>query len=205
MVIRGWTTCETDWNGPLMNTPGTYRHRAILDSAPSRELSVENDSERYPMNDTILRRLACVVQAAVFVLIAGVSLAGDLDRYKVADGIGIYLGVMPTDLIADHPVEHTETAMHGRIPLEEHHHHVMVALFESKTGERITDAEVKANVREVGLAGQVKELEPMTIAGALTYGNYFELRYRARYLISIQVRRLGSPRVIEVRFEYDHH
>ncbi len=64
------------------------------------------------MNHTILKRLACVVQAAVFVSISGVSLAGDLDRYKVADGIGIYLGVMPTDLIADHPLEHTESAMH---------------------------------------------------------------------------------------------
>jgi hypothetical protein len=157
------------------------------------------------MNDTILSRLACVVQAAVFVLIAGVSLAGDLDRYKIADGMGIYLGVMPTDLIADHPLEHTEGAMHGRVPLGEHHHHVLVALFEIKTGERITDAEVKANVREVGLAGQVKKLEPMTIAGALTYGNYLELRYRARYLISIHVLRPGSPRVIETKFEYDHH
>ncbi len=157
------------------------------------------------MNGTILRRLACVVQAAAFALIAGASLASDLDRYKVADGIGIYLGVMPTDLIADHPLEHTEDAMHGGVPLGEHHHHVMVALFESKTGERITDAEVKAHVREFGLAGQVKELEPMTIAGALTFGNYFELRYRARYVISIRVRRPGSPRVIESRFEYDHH
>ncbi len=157
------------------------------------------------MNYTILRRLACVVQAALFVLMAGVSLASDLDRYKVADGIGIYLGVLRTDLIEDHPLEHTERTMHGANPLGKHHHHVMVALFEIKTGERITDAEVKAHVREVGLAGQVKKLEPMTISSALTYGNYFELRYRARYLISVQVRRPGTPRVIEARFEYRHH
>ena len=158
----------------------------------------------------LLRRLAQAVPAAAFALIAGVSLAGvslagDLDRYKVADGIGIYLGLIPTDLIAVHPLEHTEDAMRGGIPLGEHHHHVMVALFEGKTSERITDAEVKASVREVGLAGRTKELEPMTIAGALTYGNFFELRSRTRYLISIQVRRPGSPRVIETRFEYDHH
>ena len=158
------------------------------------------------MNGTILRRLACVVQAAMIVfMMAGESVAGHLDRYKVADGIGIYLGVIPTDLITDHPLEHTERTMHGGVPLGKHHHHVMVALFESKTGGRITDAEVKAHVREVGLAGQVKELEPMTIAGALTYGNYFELRYRARYVISIRVRRPGSPGVIETRFEYDHN
>ncbi len=158
----------------------------------------------------LLRRLAHVVPAAAFAFIvgvslAGVALAGHLDRYNVADGIGIYLGVIPTDLIAVHPLEHTEDAMHGGIPLVKHHHHVMVALFESKTGERITDAEVEASVREIGLAGRTRELEPMTIAGALTYGNFFELRSRTRYLISIRVRRPGSPRVIETRFEYDHH
>ena len=177
----------------------------ILDFTANREFSSKNEPGKCPMNYTILRHLACVVQAAVFVLIAGVSLASDLDRYKVVDGIGIYLGVVPTDLIANHPLEHTEGAMHGGVPLGEHHHHVMVALFESKTGERITDAEVKANVREVGLAGQVKKLEPETIAGALTYGNYFELRCRALYLISIQVRRPGSPTVIEAGFKYRHH
>ena len=158
----------------------------------------------------LLRRLARIVQAAAFSLfvgvsLAGASLAGHLDRYKVADGIGVYLGIIPTDLIAVHPLEHTEDVMHGEVPLGKHHHHVMVALFESKTGERITDAEVEATVREVGLAGRTKELEPMTIGGALTYGNFFELRYRVRYLISIQVRRPGASRVIETRFEYDHH
>ncbi len=157
------------------------------------------------MTYTHSRRLAWVVPAVMLVLIAGASLAGDLGRYKVVDGIGIYLGVVPTDLIADHPMEHTESTMHGGVPLGAHHHHVMVALFDAKTGERITDAEVKANVREIGLGGQVKKLEPMMIAGALTYGNYFELRYRARYLISVQVRRPGSPRVIEARLEYEHH
>ena len=157
------------------------------------------------MTYTHSRRLACVVPAVMLVLIAGASLAGDLGRYKVVDEIGIYLGVVPTDLIANHPMEHTESTMHGGVPLGEHHHHVMVALFDAKTGERIADADVKANVREVGLGGKVKKLEPMTIAGALTYGNYFELRYRARYHISVQVRRPGSPRVIEARLEYEHH
>lgn len=157
------------------------------------------------MNDTILKRLVCVVLAAMFVLIAGVSLAGHLGRYKVEDGIGIYLGVMPTDLIAEHPLEHTELTMHGEVPLGEHHHHVLIALFETATGERITDAEVEANVREIGLAGQKKKLEPMTIAGALTYGNFFELRYRARYRISVQIQRPGSPRAIEADFDYEHN
>ena len=121
----------------------------------------------------------------------GVSHASDVTRYKVVDGIGIYLGVVPTDLIMKHPMEHTERAMHGGVPLGKHHHHVMVALFESKTGDR--------------LAGHTKELEPMTIAGTVTYGNYFDLGVSGVYRILVRVRSPGLAHIIEAEFEYKHH
>ena len=135
----------------------------------------------------------------------GVSHASDVTRYKVVDRIGIYLGVVPTDLIMKHPMEHTERAMHGGVPLGKHHHHVMVALFESKTGDRLTDAKVTANVVELGLAGHTKELEPMTIAGTLTYGNYFDLGVSGVYRILVRVRTPGLAHIIEAQFEYKHH
>ncbi len=135
----------------------------------------------------------------------GVSHASDGTRYKVVDGIGIYLGVVPTDLIMKHPMEHTERAMHGGVPLGKHHHHVMVALFESKTGDRITDAKVTANVTELGLAGHTKGLEPMTIADTLTYGNYFDLGVSGVYRILVRVRSPGLAHIIDAEFGYKHH
>lgn len=157
------------------------------------------------MKRAFLKFLIYTVQAAMLFISAGVSHASDVTRYKVVDGIGIYLGVVPTDLIMKHPMEHTERAMHGGVPLGRHHHHVMVALFESKTGDRITDAKVTADVAELGLAGHTKELEPMTIAGAPTYGNYFDLGVSGVYRILVRVRGSGLAHIIEAEFEYKHH
>ena len=49
-----------------------------------------------------------------------------------------------------------------------------------------------------------KALEPMAIAAAITYGNYFRMPGKGPYLISVQVHRPELPQVIEARFEYRH-
>jgi len=157
------------------------------------------------MKHALLKYLVSIVEAAILSMGATVALASDVGGYKVVDGLGIYLGVVPTDLIMKHPKEHTERSMHGGVPPGKHHHHVMVALFDEKTGNRITDATVTAYVAELGLAGHTKRLEPMTVADTVTYGNYFEMRVSVRYRISVQVRRPASARVVEAEFEYTHH
>jgi hypothetical protein len=157
------------------------------------------------MKHAFLKQLKYIVPAAALFISPGVSLASDVGGYKVVDDLGIYLGVVPTDLIMKHPMEHTERTMHGGVPPGKHHHHVMVALFDEKTGNRITDATITAYVAELGLAGHTKRLEPMPIADAVTYGNYFEMRVSVRYRISVQVQRPASARVVEAEFEYTHH
>lgn len=52
---------------------------------------------------------------------------------------------------------------------------MVVALFESVSGRRITDAQVTAQVSELGLAGPVERLERMVIGDAISYGNYSEM------------------------------
>ena len=157
------------------------------------------------MKHALLKYLVSIVEAAILSMGATVALASDVGGYKVVDGLGIYLGVVPTDLIMKHPMEHRERTMHGGVPPGKHHHHVMVALFDEKTGNRITDATVTAYVAELGLAGHTKRLEPMPVADTVTYGNYFEMRVSVRYRISVQVRRPASARVVEAEFEYTHH
>lgn len=156
------------------------------------------------MKHALLKYLVAIVEAAILSMGATAALASDVGGYKVVDGLGIYLGVVPTDLIMKHPMEHSERTMHGGVPPGKHHHHVMVALFDEKTGNRITDATVTAYVAELGLAGHTKRLEPMPVADTVTYGNYFEMRVSVRYRISVQVRRPASARVVEAEFEYTH-
>ena len=95
--------------------------------------------------------------------------------------------------------------MHGGVPKGKHFHHIIVALFDSKSLERVTDAKVTATVGEIGLGRKSKPLEPFTIAGALTYGNYFKFLNTTTYTIDITVKRPGSTAPIKTRFEYRHH
>lgn len=129
------------------------------------------------------------------------AIAAD-EHARVVDGIGIYLGVVPCELI-----QGPERQMHGGVPAVKHCHHVMVALFDDAGGKRIEDAAVSARVREPGgsgVSGAVKKLEPMTIAGAMTYGNFFIMPEPGPFLIDVQIQRPGATHKTETQFEYRH-
>lgn len=157
------------------------------------------------MKHAFARRLLCLAQAGTFVLISGVSFADDPTGYILVDGISVYYAVLPAEMIRGYSKGSREFDMHGGPPAGKHIHHVMVALFEGKTLERITDAEVKAAVAEIGLAATVRELEPMSIASALTYGNYFYFYNLATYKITVEILRAGSTKAMQTSFEYKHH
>lgn len=132
------------------------------------------------------------------------AFAADVATHKVVNGVAVYLGVLPSEMIMGHPKSHTEAEMHGGIPAGEHSYHVTVALFDATTGKRITGAQVSAKVSELGLSGIEKKLEPMTIAGATSYGNYFRMSGSGIYRIQVQIRRPGVTQAIEAEFEYQH-
>ena len=147
-----------------------------------------------------LRRLAWLLVLSLF---SGAAMAND-NLTKVVDGVTIYIGILPAEMIRGHPKEHPEGSMHGGVPRGGEQYHVMVALFDAKTGERINDADVKASVAGVGAKGWPVKLEPMNIANTITYGNYFNMSGYGPFRIDLQIRRLNTTRVIEARFEHKH-
>lgn len=157
------------------------------------------------MKRATLKRLACLVQVGSLSLISGVSVADDSTGYLHTGGMGVYYAVLPAELIRNYPENSVEFRMHGGAPNGEHVHHVMVALFGDESMERITDAQVTARVAEIGLTGKAKDLEPMAIAGAMTYGNYFRLSNLGTYKISVEIRLPDSAGVTTTTFEYSHH
>lgn len=148
----------------------------------------------------MLLRSLLLLALAVPVRAAGAEIANDR---KVVEGMAFYLGVMPTELVRGHPTGHTEREMHGGPPSRAWDYHVMVAIFDAATGERITDAKVEALVETPGLGGQKRPLERMQIAGTLTYGNYFRMGGSGPFPIVLQVSRPGLP-TAEVRFDHRH-
>jgi len=126
---------------------------------------------------------------------AGPAVAADSERHQQVDGMDIYLGVMPAQLTREHP------GMHGSKADREHSYHILVALFDSKTHIRITDARVKATVSLLGMGGTTKELEPMR-GEPLSYGNYFTLHEPEIYRIKIMIQRGDSKHRSVAEFAY---
>jgi hypothetical protein len=78
----------------------------------------------------------------------------------------------------------------------------MVALFETKTGARITDAQVGARLVSPSQSAPETKLEPMAIAGAQTYGNYFDMTAGGSYRIDVSIRRPGYAEPIHATFHW---
>jgi hypothetical protein len=153
----------------------------------------------------MMRRVALIL--GLLVGVASSSVATDAaadDSYKTAGGLAVYLGVLPAAMIQGHPRGHPEEAMHGGVPSGRHAYHVVAAVFDAATGERVEDAVVEARVGEPGLAGVTRQLEPMVIADTVTYGNYFQLSGDAPYRIDLSITRPGLATPIRVEFTYEH-
>ncbi len=166
------------------------------------EANVKDDSpaEAKPSHLKTLLRAAVL---SIATLLASAAFAADTATHKVVNGVAIYLGVLPAEMMLGHPKPHTEAEMHGGVPPGKRQYHVLVSLFDAASGKRISGAKVSARVYEINLAGTQKKLESMLIAGTITYGNYFNMPanlYRIRVLIELP----GVADVIEVEFEYRH-
>jgi hypothetical protein len=142
-------------------------------------------------------KTALVVMSLV--MLNPIAAAADAPQnFQVVDGVAIYLGVMPAQLVQGH------TAMHGGVSAARYRDHLVVALFDNATGLRIEDAQVTAAVMAPGLGSQWKTLEPMRVADAVTYGNYFDIPREGTYHIQARIRRPGHPQLIEATFTHRH-
>ena len=146
--------------------------------------------------------LKTLIAAVVTLAVVCSALAQADPLSKTTGGVTFYLGVMPAEIVRGHPSGHPESTMHGSPPKGSGSRHVVVALFDAKTGERIADASVSGRVEQVGLAAEQKDLEPMKIAGTLTYGNFYAIQGGGTYKIKIIVKKKGTSNRIEAEFEY---
>lgn len=149
----------------------------------------------------MMRLLRSLIVLAAIAVAAG---AGAAEYYKTAEGLAVYLGVLPAELVLGHSPEHPESRMHEGKSTGRGQHHIVVAVFDAKTGQRVTNAEVTARVEEPGLGLGTKKLEPMLIENTVSYGAYFPMQAPGPYRIDVDVRRAGAVRPVTVRFEYSH-
>jgi len=151
----------------------------------------------------VTRRMASAVICACTLSVSLAAAAADDRGYKTAGGLAVYLGVLPAAMVQGHQ-GHPEATMHGGVPRGRHAFHVLAAVFDAAGGERIADAEVEARVTPRRLVGVTRTLEPMDIAGAVTYGNYFTMDSADPYRIELQITTAGADRPVKLEFSYEH-
>lgn len=155
----------------------------------------------YPAHWTALAALCAAIA------LGGCGSGADLPRNEqTVAGITIDLGVVPAELVKGHlVVPRDPNALHGGVQPYTESHHVIVALFDAKSGTRISDARVRAGVGERSYQHEPDTwLEPMQIAGTTTYGNFFSMPGTALYRIHLEIYRPGMKQPVRADFAYEH-
>ena len=154
---------------------------------------------------TLMQRPVLIAGALIAaLLVAGAANAAGDGLYQSASGVEAFIGVVPAEITKGHAPTGPEGAMHGGVPSGGHQYHLIAAVFDAETGARIADAAVTAQVSGLGLAGPEMALDPMTIAGTVTYGAYFDLPGSDLYTIALTIKRQASAQPITLKFTYDH-
>lgn len=144
----------------------------------------------------------CTLLMSVFLstLAAGGPASASDESYKVVDGLGVYLGVLPAAILRG-----PEAALHGGAPSGAHQYHIVVAIFDAATGARIENAKVTATVSGLGHVGSSSlPLGPMTIAGTVTYGEFVTLPGNEIYGIAVDISIPGRSSPVRADFSYQH-
>lgn len=153
-----------------------------------------------------LRRRSLGFLIAVIVTVSGCSNNADLPRNKqTVGGMTIELGVMPAERVKGHAtVAGDPNAMHGGTAPNSNSNHIVVALFDAKTGARITDAQIRAGVGNRWYSHEPDRLmEIMEISGTTSYGNFFSMRDAGIWRIHLVISRPGMARPVEADFGYE--
>ncbi|RJL07362.1 hypothetical protein D3P06_01080 [Paracoccus aestuarii] len=145
------------------------------------------------------------LSVALGAFLVSTSLVSADDGFQSVDGLSVYLGIMPASVVRGHPSGHQEGTMHGGVPSGQHPQHIVVAVFDSQTSDRIENAEVVATVSSLGhVSHEHIVLEPMSIADTITYGGFANFPGRGRYEIELAISLPDSPGSSHLTFSSDH-
>lgn len=115
----------------------------------------------------------------------------------------LYVGIVPAELAQAAVEADEQPSPHiTAVPNVRNRHHVVVALFDTRTGRRITDARVVAKLRGPTGPPVIKPLEPMQVGGAPSYGNVFVITELRGHRFEIEVSRSRQP---SERFSFSYH
>lgn len=157
------------------------------------------------MNDKAFRKtyagLLAVLLAAT--VAASARAAEDLSFRKNVADYWVYLTVMPAELISGLP-PWEPGATPSQPPAARYTHHVMVSLFDYRSGRRITDAKVQARVAALRFSGTQKALESTSVAEGQLYDWLFPMIGRGPFRIDVEFRTARAKGPQHATFYFRH-
>lgn len=139
------------------------------------------------------------IRKALVGMFLGFALAAQgAEQRLVVDDMEVYYGVVPAELVQKR-LDKTTEEMHAK-RVRKTSRHLVVALVDKDSGQRISDANVSATVTPLGLAANQKQLEPMRINDTTTYGNFFDFPVEGARVV-LHISRPNRPSH-DASFEY---
>ena len=116
----------------------------------------------------------------------------------------LYLAVMPAEVIKGPLPPEPAGASLNRPPAARDTHHVMVSIFDSRSGLRISGWQVEARVAALGFSGEKRDLEPLNVGGAAVYGNTFPMLGRGPFRVDVEFGARYGPHKQQTTFYFAH-
>ncbi|MDH5446879.1 MAG: hypothetical protein OEY52_15125 [Gammaproteobacteria bacterium] len=141
-----------------------------------------------------------LITAFGFLLVGNVQ-ASDANLSRTIDGMDIYMGITHANKTEENKVQKMTLIQ----DIKGKKHHVTVALFDNKSGTRITDVKVTAIIGEMGLSSNRKKLKPEKYGEAVSFGRDFYISKEGPYWIDLKIKRNGIKQATLTRFEWKHY
>lgn len=120
--------------------------------------------------------LATIITVVTLLAIGSQAFAQAKSQSVTSHGLTVYFGVVPAEIARGVAEKHGQRDIHTATPATPTQDHLIVAIFNAVTGDRITDAAVTASKTRPGSQTPSEPLEPMKIADTVTYGNFLTFR-----------------------------
>ena len=126
-------------------------------------------------------------------------------NHKTVGSSEIFFGITSADSIRA-AQKNRQMATITNVPDGADYYHVNVSLRDRVTQALVTNAQVEARVEDPAFRGESKPLDLEAIReGVISYGSFFQLPTKGRYLITIKVQRPDAPQPAEARFEFSRN
>lgn len=129
------------------------------------------------------------------------ALAQPTHTQRLTSGLLFHYGLVPSEMVLSHAESHEERRMHPG-DAKKGRSHLVLAVFDAASGERIAKAEVMVHITLVGGPSTTKSLQPMDIAKLPGFGAFVPVGAPGIYKIRFEVKRPGVAGTESAEFEH---